>query len=72
MRYSLPLIFLLIIGCKAAKPTTQPSAYERSQNALKDPFNYSPNVGKPDISGGNLGELNNDAMNRDLDHVFNP
>jgi hypothetical protein len=72
MRYFLFLTLALAVGCQSPTPSTQPSAYDRSENALRDPFNYSPNVGKPDISGGGLGEYRPDAMNKDIDHVLNP
>ena len=35
-------------------------------------MNYSPDMEKPDISGGDLGEYKPKAMKKDLDDVFNP
>ena len=67
--------FLIISSCTqpAQHPTTQPAGiYDRSEEALKDPFGYSPNIGKSDISGGGIGELDEDAMRKDLDHVLDP
>jgi hypothetical protein len=63
-----------IAGCASGGPTTQPvSAYDRSENALKDPFGYSPNVAKPDDITGGAGEgFDRKAFNKDADDVLNP
>ncbi len=69
-------IALYIIGCTftaalfgcadSAAPTTQPvSAYDRSENAIKDPFSYSPDVGKPE-------DITNGSIKKDADDVLNP
>jgi hypothetical protein len=59
----------IVAGCSENKSTTQPSTADQ---ALSDPFNYSPSMGKTDISGGGLGNYDKDAMKKDIDHVFNP
>ena len=64
-------------GCSSSdqQPSTRPAtAYERQQKALEDPFGYSPEMDRSseDVSGGDLGHFDRDAMKRDLDHVFNP
>ena len=63
-----------LVGCAEKKqPTTRPStAYERSQQALQDPFNYSPDMGDHDVSGGGIGDLDRDALQKDVDHVLDP
>lgn len=48
------------------------TADEKQEAALRDPFSYSPYDEKHDISGGEIGDLDKDALKRDLDHVFNP
>ena len=55
-------------------PTTRPlTAYERSENALKDPFGYSPDVGKPDdITAGSGAQFDRKAFEKDADDVLNP
>jgi hypothetical protein len=64
---------LFLSGCGENKPAADsPSPYDRQERALHDPFGYSPNAGKPDISGGGIGEYHDDAMKKDLDHVLNP
>jgi hypothetical protein len=63
------------IGCRKsdAKPTTRPARLaDRTDDALADPFGYSPKFDRTDISGGDLGHLDKDGVNRDLNHVFNP
>jgi hypothetical protein len=64
------------VGCADSDtgPTTRPTtAYERSENALKDPFGYSPNVGNPDdISGGSTGQIDAKGLQKDADDVLNP
>src|SRR5687768_15154326 len=64
----------LTVGCSSNKPpATQPSGVrERQEEALKDPFGYSPEVGRSDISGGDVGHLDKKAMRKDIDHVLNP
>jgi hypothetical protein len=66
----------VLLGCadQDTGPTTRPmTAYERSENALKDPFGYSPDVGNPDdISGGNTEGLDRKGLQKDADDVLNP
>ncbi len=64
-----------LVGCAdEGGPTTQPiSAYQRSENALKDPFGYSPDVGKPDdITAGSGAQFDRKAFEKDADDVLNP
>jgi dihydroorotase-like cyclic amidohydrolase len=63
----------IVVGCSNNQPTTRPaSVRDRQERALQDPFGYSPNVDKTDISGGDIGNFDKDAFKRDIDHVFNP
>lgn len=62
-------------GCSSDKhaSSTQPAdTWTRQDSALKDPFGYSPNMKDDDVSGGDLGHFDRDAMNKDIDHVLNP
>lgn len=72
--------FILFAGCESHEG---PSARDRQDAAMKDPFNYNPDadlmqqgrkdeVDPTDISGGGTGEFNKKALKRDLDSVFNP
>jgi hypothetical protein len=77
MRLSLLLILagtLFGAGCASSKePTTRPAnTRQRQDAALRDPFDYKPEMGEQDISGGNLGHLDRGGMRRDMDHVLNP
>ena len=65
-------IFVLATGCSDKKPdTTQKTTYDRQQDALRDPFGYSPHIENTDISGGDLGSFDKDACGKDVDSVFN-
>ena len=68
------LISAFVAGCASDKhPSTQPSSVsDRQDAALRDPFGYSPNVGKADISGGSVDHYDRNAMKKDVDHVLNP
>ncbi len=66
----------LLSGCasdkKAKAPTTQPSSmHERQDAAMRDPFNYKPDMSR-DVSGGDIGHLDRDGLKKDLNNVFNP
>ena len=60
-----------IIGCAPNGATTKPaSMYDRQEQALHDPFSYTPDFKKSDMSVS--GENDPDGLRRDLNHVFNP
>ena len=69
-------ISLGLAGCQNSTksgPTTRPaSAYERQEAAMKDPFGYSPNPDRTDISGGGLTEFDKDGFGKDLKNVLDP
>ncbi len=63
----------LAVGCAEDGATTRPTAYERSENALKDPFGYSPHPGSPDdITAGSGAQFDRKAFEKDADDVLNP
>jgi hypothetical protein len=69
------LLGAFLVGCaEDGAPTTRPAtAYERSENALKDPFGYSPDVGKPDdITAGSGAQFDRKAFDKDANDVLNP
>jgi hypothetical protein len=71
--FHLPLALLLLVGCSSHQPTTRPaSAHDRQDAAMRDPFSYSPDMPRDDISGGDVGHYDRNAMRKDLDHVLNP
>lgn len=65
---------VFIGGCASNRqPTTRPAnAAERQDAALRDPFDYKPDMGETDITGGDLGHFDRAGMRRDVDHVLNP
>jgi hypothetical protein len=67
--------WLLSPGCASdnKKPTTQPTSMsQRQDDALRDPFGYKPDMRREDVSGGDIGHLDRDALKKDLNNVFNP
>jgi hypothetical protein len=74
------LSLAVLAGCESDEG---PSARERQDAAMRDPFNYNPDedlmktpakdeVDPTDISGGGTGNLDKKALKRDWDSVFNP
>lgn len=74
-------LVLVSSGCESEE--TGPSARERQDAALKDPFSYNPDaelmngpkhedVDPTDISGGGTGNLDKKALKRDWDTIWNP
>jgi hypothetical protein len=63
-----------VAGCgKPPQPTTRPlTARERQDQALRDPFGYSPDIESTDISGGGLSEFDKEAFRKDLKNVLDP
>lgn len=65
----------LLAGCvnESQPPTTRPSSIrERQDQAMRDPMNYRPDMGHEDISGGGVGDLDRDALRRDMKTLFDP
>lgn len=55
---------LLLPGCSdSGPPDHQPAA-------LKDPMNWSPDIEKTDISGGDTFETNREEMGKDLNRAL--
>ena len=63
-------------GCAAkdaAQPTSRPAtARERQDQAMKDPFGYSPDTDRTDISGGGLSGFDKDGFGKDMKNVLDP
>lgn len=73
MRRCILLIALAgaVAGCESEQKPT--GMRQRQNQALKDPFNYSPyDDDRTDISGGGLMELKKDALKKDLNSAFGP
>jgi hypothetical protein len=63
---------LFLAGCSHAAKKPQPTAQERQDRAMKDPFGYKPDFSNSSVSGGGTADLDKDGLKRDLDHVLNP
>ena len=61
----------LIIMSGCADDSKKLSASQQQDAILKDPSAYKPAFGQ-DISGGNITTLDQNGLNRDLDHALNP
>lgn len=61
---------LVVAGCNGQ--STQDAAVERQDKALKDPFGYSPDLKKSDMTVTGNGSFDKEALKRDVDHVVNP
>jgi hypothetical protein len=61
------LLLCFAAGCMDEE---RPSARERQDEALRDPFKYGPQM--PDVSGGSTSEFDRDAFRGDVDRVINP
>ena len=57
-------------GCASKKAAPQPTAQERQDRALKDPFGYKPNWNNTNVSGGGTADLDQDGLRKDLNNVF--
>lgn len=58
-------------GGMACSDNLSPSASERQQELLRDPFGYKMDDTN-DISGGNINHLDRDALKKDIGNVLNP
>lgn len=65
----------LLAGCSSGTngPTTQPSTIsQRQDRALQDPFGYTPDWKKSDMTVSGHGEFDKEGLQRDTDHFLNP
>jgi hypothetical protein len=59
-------------ACSSQQPDPQAQMYDRQEQALKHPFDYTAGNDNPDISGGGIGDLDKKALGKDLHDFFNP
>jgi hypothetical protein len=57
-------------GC--ASEAKKPTAQERQDRALKDPFGYKPEWNDTSVSGGGTADLDKDGLRKDLKNVLDP
>ena len=60
---------LQLVGCG---PSNQPTAEERQDKAMKDPFGYSPDLKNADMTVSGHTDFDKQELKRDVDHVINP
>ena len=69
----LSMAAIMLPACASDSGKKSSGMYDRQEQALHDPFSYSPSVPKPDdISGGGVGGMDQKGLQRDVDHVINP
>ncbi len=56
-------------GCGSSP---EPTAAERSEQALKDPMNYKVDFSRSRVSSGGITHFDKDGFKRDLNSVLNP
>ena len=60
---------LCLPGCSSSKPEPPD---QKSEKTLRDPFSYSPEFEKTDVSGGGWWEYDKEGMRKDLRNVLDP
>lgn len=60
------------VGLYACGPDKNDTMRDRQDQAMRDPFHYSPDMDRTDVSGGGLGNFNGKALGKDLDDLINP
>ena len=50
----------------------KPTAQERQDRALRDPFGYKPDWSDTSISGGGTTDLDKEGLRKDLKNVLDP
>jgi len=56
----------------ACAPGNQPTAADRQNKAINDPFGYSPDLKKSDMTVSGHTDFDKQELKRDVDHVINP
>jgi hypothetical protein len=56
-------------GCSTS---TRETPAQRSENAERDPFGYSPKFERTDVSGGGWLDYDKEGMRKDLKNVLDP
>ena len=62
-----------VSGCTNQGPTTQPASMaERQDQALQNPFGYTPDMKQTDLTVGGHGDFDKEGLKHDQDILFNP
>jgi hypothetical protein len=59
------------VGCAGGEEKAPSNMRARQDEALRDPFNYSP-TDRTDVSGGGITDFKSDAFIKDVNSVFSP
>ena len=70
-KYMLLLLIAAVAGCADDAKESPSNMRSRQDEALRDPFNYSP-TDRSDISGGGITDFKSDAFKKDVNSVFSP
>jgi len=62
----------LLAGTVGCGPSNQPTAQDRQDKAVKDPFGYSPDMKQADMTVSGHTDFDKQELKRDVDHVINP
>jgi hypothetical protein len=62
---------MLILPSTSCTDNRGPSAEQRQEELLRNPFGYKSDDPQ-DVSGGEIHKLDRDAMKKDLGNVLNP
>ena len=71
MRKYMLLLLIVVAGCADDAKESPSNMRSRQDEALRDPFNYSP-TDRSDISGGGITDFKSDAFKKDVNSVFSP
>lgn len=77
-RHGLLFAGLLLVGgmflsACSSDSSSQPSIYDRQEQALQHPFDYKPDIERPDGSGhSGISDWDSQGMKKDVDDVLNP
>jgi hypothetical protein len=63
---------VLVLQVSGCGPSSQPTAEQRQDKALKDPFGYSPDLKNSDMTVSGHSDFDKQELKRDVDHVINP
>ena len=80
LRRTIRIVFLMPAACAAllslqlagCGPSNQPTAEDRQDKAMKDPFGYSPDLKNADMTVSGHTDFDKQELKRDVDHVINP
>jgi hypothetical protein len=67
-----PMICVGVFAMAGCAPDKSGNMTDRQDAAMRNPFGYSPDMDRTDITGGGVGNFNQHAVGKDLNDVFNP